>query len=228
MIVAFLLPLLVAVLALVVDVVAISTEHQRLSGAAQLSADAGATIVARDIVAILVVRHWCQPSITFASWDASACTTADSSNSDQSVINLNNDCPWVLRSANLVDATISDSVILSECVGEQFSSYSAWPRVSYANLQVNEPSLSNSNVTYSCAGICTSSNNDSNGCSSSQVVCVEVVAQTTVSAPLVGTLIGAAGSQVIEETAYASVSLPGNCSNLKPLIVEGSGDCPVQ
>lgn len=226
MIVALLLPLLVLVMAIVIDVVNVTIQRQRLAGAAQLAADAGATIASRDVYAILLTRHDCQASISYASWDTKSCASHTVNGTDPNLVNLNQDCPWIVQSQQFDNPSVSDSTILAQCLGMSPPSYTGWWQAASTNLNHNGSASDQSAPELSCDGICGGSASGSANCYSAQIICVEVSITTHVTAPVVGVLTSASTSLTIQTSADASVSLPGACGALKSLILNRGGNCP--
>lgn len=230
-IVALLLPILVLVLAIVVDAVNLSIQRQRIEGEAQLAADAGATIASEDVPAILIVRHWCQASISFAIWDTPACTSFDQNASDSNIRTLNQDCPWILLGQEFVSAAVSDSNILAECIGVKRFTEVRWSQAITTNLRANGISSSGAAASsgFACNGLpgC-ATDSGSSGCSSPQVICIEVQVLEYVGAPVVGMLTADSTTIQIQATADSSVSLPGSCDQLKQQILGASENCSVR
>lgn len=225
-IVALLLPLLVLVMALVIDVVNVTIQRQRLAGAAQLAADAGATIASRDVYAILLKRHDCQASISYASWDTTPCASHTVNGTDPNLVNLNQDCPWIFQSQQFDKPNVSDSTILAQCLDMSPSRYTGWWQAASTNLDHNGSASDQSTPVLSCDGLCGGSPSGSANCYNARIICVEVSVTTHVTAPVVGVLTSASTSLTIQTAADASVSLPGTCGALKSLILNLGGDCP--
>lgn len=203
-IVALLLPVLVLILAMVVDLVSITTARQRLEGEAQLAADAGATEGAKDVFLLLVLRHGCQPNYSFGSWDTPPCAIQP----PQIPPDLERDCPKVSTS-EFMSTTDSDSQILAGCLDLRF--YDGWYRFAYGNLGQNQASYDTGTIRFSCTGSCYDRSLRRADCSSISILCVEVLLTKRISLPLIGPLIGARGDLTLTADAFASIALPQTC-----------------